>query len=64
MSLQRGCVLVGLDDLNGFFGGKRALEYGGVAEQAIELGEDEFGNGHVLVALDRCQPGVGGFMPR
>jgi hypothetical protein len=39
-----------LDDFDGFVGGERMLQDGGVAQQAVALGEDEFGDGHVFVA--------------
>ena len=54
---------VGLDDLDGFVGGQRALEHGRVAEETVELGEDELGDGHVFLALNRGQPGIGRVMP-
>ena len=48
----------------GFFGGKRVLEHGGVAQQTVEFGEDELGDGYILVALNRGQPVACGIVPR
>lgn len=44
---------VSLDDFHGFGGGERVLEHGRVAEEAVELGKDEFGDGYVFVARNR-----------
>ena len=51
-----GMRAVGLDDFDGFVGGEWLLENGGIAEKTVEFGENEFGNGHVIVAVHRLQP--------
>ena len=59
-----GMRAVGLDDLDGFIGGERALQHGGVAEESIKFSQDELGNGHVFLVLNGGEPGVGSGMSR
>ncbi|HRI14966.1 MAG TPA: hypothetical protein PLX89_18375 [Verrucomicrobiota bacterium] len=54
----------GLDDFDGLIGGERVLEDGGIAQQAVEFGKDEFGDRHVFLALNGGRPRARVVVPR